>query len=292
MSLRVLITGADGQLGRALQATAPAAVSLIAHDVGDLDITSAAATTQAIDRLRPDWVINAAAYTAVDRAEDDVDTAYAVNRDGARNLASACAAVGARLIHVSTDFVFDGAQSSPYTQDAPTNPLSVYGASKLAGDQAIADLTEDWLIIRTAWVYAATGNNFVHTMLRLMRDGKALRVVADQIGSPTWATGLAEAIWRALAKGVTGMHHWTDAGVASWYDFAVAIQEEAIALGLFADPVAISPIRTQDYPMPARRPAYSVLDKTATWQALEMSAPHWRENLRNMLREVASTEQR
>jgi len=140
--------------------------------------------------------------------------------------------------------------------------------------------------------YAATGNNFVHTMLRLMRDGKALRVVADQIGSPTWATGLAEAIWRALAKGVTGMHHWTDAGVASWYDFAVAIQEEAIALGLFADPVAISPIRTQDYPMPARRPAYSVLDKTATWQALEMSAPHWRENLRNMLREVASTEQR
>jgi len=290
MTVNVLVTGADGQVGKALQATAPESVSVTALDVGKLDITDIDAVVTLCATHSPDYIINAAAYTAVDRAETDIDAAYAVNRDGPRHLAQAAKASGAKLIHLSTDFIFDGARSTPYDPEAAARPLGVYGASKLAGEQAVISASDTWLILRTAWVYAADGHNFVRTMLRLMQEGKALRVVADQIGSPTWATGLAQAIWQAVAKGMTGMHHWTDAGVASWYDFAVAIQEEATALGLITKPVSISPVRTLDYPTPAQRPAYSVLDKTATWEALGFTAPHWRENLRLMLGEVAANE--
>jgi dTDP-4-dehydrorhamnose reductase len=182
-------------------------------------------------------------------------------------------------VHVSTDFVFDGKASSPYAPDAPTRPLGVYGATKRDGEIAAG---ADALIVRTAWVYAAAGNNFVRTMLRLMAERDEVRVVADQIGTPTHAASLARAIWALAAAGSTGHYHWTDAGAASWYDFAVAIQEEALALGLLSRAVPIVPIRTVDYPTPAQRPAFSILDKTTTW-AITGPARHWRAELRDCL---------
>lgn len=289
MSKKVLVTGAGGQLGSALIATAPTGISLEACDVAELDITDARAVQKACAQLAPDAIINAAAYTAVDSAEEDAEASYAVNRDGVAHLAAVAAACGARLVQVSTDFIFDGAQGRPYLPGDPPRPLGVYGASKLAGEEALRSSdARDWLILRTAWVYSADGSNFAKTMLRLMQQGRPLRVVADQVGTPTWTGGLAGAIWRAIDTGLSGVHHWTDAGVASWYDFAVAIQEEALAAGLLDQPVPVAPIRTEDYPTPARRPAYSVLDKTATWQDLGLTAPHWRESLRAMLGELAT----
>ena len=235
--------------------------------------------------LRPSVVINAAAYTAVDRAESEQAAAFAVNADGPGHLARACAGLGARLIHVSTDFVFSGNACHPYQPADPTGPVSVYGESKLAGEQQVREaLGEQSVIVRTAWVYSRVGHNFVKTMLRLMAERDSLSVVADQVGTPTWARGLAEALWRIVDKPeIAGTLHWTDAGVASWYDFAVAIAEEAHAQGLLARPVAVKPIATADYPTPAARPAWSVLDKTASWQQLGCDGMHWREALRAML---------
>lgn len=268
--MRVLIAGAAGQLGRALQASAPAGVTILAPAEGDFNITSADAVAAAIASAAPDLVINAAAYTAVDKAETEPALAQRINADAVAILAT----YAPRLVHVSTDFVFDGTASQPIPPDALPAPVSVYGATKLAGEIAAGP---DALIVRTAWVYAAQGSNFVHTMLRLMRERDEVRVVADQIGTPTHAASLARAIW-ALA-GQKGIFHWTDAGVASWYDFAVAIEEEALAIGLVDRAAAIIPIRTADYPTPARRPAYGVLDKTATW-SITGPAAHWRAELR------------
>ncbi len=282
MSATVLVTGADGQLGRELARTAPGDVHLVPLNRRALDVSSPANVADAFERHRPAIVINAAAYTAVDRAEQERDLAAAVNVDGPRLLAEAARNHGARLIHVSTDFVFDGTASTPYAPAAETNPLGVYGATKRAGEVALS--ASDHLIVRTGWVYASRGNNFVNTMLRLMKERDGLGVVADQIGTPTWAHGLAEALWSFAARaGTAGIYHWSDAGVASWYDFAVAIQEEAVALGLLERAIPVTPITAADYPTPARRPAYSVLDKTATWQLLGITPMHWRTALRNML---------
>jgi dTDP-4-dehydrorhamnose reductase len=287
---RILLAGANGQLGRALQLQAQqAGHPLRAFDRQGLDITDTAAVNAVVDDLRPGIIVNAAAYTAVDRAEQEPERAHAVNRDGVVNLARAACTCGAALVHVSTDFIFDGAKGSPYKIDDAPNPQGAYGASKLAGEMAIREIMADEaLIVRTAWVYSALGNNFVKTMLRLMREREELRVVEDQIGSPTWAPGLADCIWRAIDRGLVSIHHWTDAGVASWYDFAVAIYEEALDLGLLAKPVCIKPITTVEYPAPAKRPSYSVLDKSTTWRALDHVAPHWRVSLRKMLQEVAN----
>jgi dTDP-4-dehydrorhamnose reductase len=265
---------------------APDGVEITARSRAELDISDAAAVSAVLGEIGPGTIINAAAYTAVDKAESEPDAAYAVNRDGAANLAKASRETGCRLVHLSTDFVFDGNRSSPYRPTDATNPLGVYGASKLAGEQAVLDILGDQaLIVRTAWVYSGEGGNFVNTMLRLMGERESLRVVADQIGTPTWTRGLAEAIWRAAGLGLRGIHHWTDAGVASWYDFAVAIQEEALAVGLLERSIDIHPIRAVDYPTPAMRPPYSVLDKTETWKALGYEAEHWRVALRRMLGE-------
>jgi dTDP-4-dehydrorhamnose reductase len=281
--MKVLITGAAGQLGRALLATAPTDAVVVASDRIALDITDAEQVWRAVREAAPDWIINAAAYTAVDRAESEAELAFAINGGAVANLARAAAETGARLVQVSTDFVFDGRSSSPYLTDAAPNPLSSYGHSKLAGEAAAG---EGAVIVRTAWVYAAQGANFVHTMLRLMRERDELRVVADQIGSPTWATGLAQTIWHLTAADKGGIWHHTDSGVASWYDFAVAIMEEALALGLLNRPISVMPIRTAKYPAPARRPAFSVLDCGATTALFGVAAPHWRVNLRHMLKEV------
>lgn len=281
--MKAMIVGAGGQLGRSLVASAPAEVTLVALERADLDISDGVAVKSRIAAERPDLLFNAAAYTAVDKAEADEGAANLINARSVGLLAEAARVVGSRFIHVSTDFVFDGKEGFPYLPDAPTNPLGAYGRTKLEGERLAGSSA---LIVRTAWVYAPQGGNFVRTMLRLMAERSEVRVVADQIGTPTYAPALAAALWRLAQKGVVGVHHYTDAGAASWYDFAVAIQEEALALGLLENAVPVIPIATDEFPTPARRPSYSVLDKRSTYTHLGAAAPHWRENLRLMLKEI------
>ncbi len=279
--MKVLVAGSGGQLGRALAASVPAGVTLIAPAEADFNITDPDVVDAVVAAAAPDLVINAAAYTAVDKAETDLATAQAVNVNAVGLLASAARRAGAGLVHVSTDFIFDGSASRPIPPEAAPNPLGAYGRTKWEGEEAARDLHGAPLIVRTAWVYAAVGNNFVATMLRLMRERDEVKVVADQIGTPTHAASLAGAIW--ALNGHAGTFHWTDAGAASWYDLAVAVQEEALALGLLSRQVPVLPIRTADYPTPAARPAYSVLDKSATW-AITGPARHWRAELRDCLK--------
>jgi dTDP-4-dehydrorhamnose reductase len=230
-------------------------------------------------------VINAAAYTGVDAAERETELAGAVNAQGAAHLAGECRRVGARLIHLSTDYVFDGAQGHPYRPGDHPNPLGVYGRTKLAGEREVARLSGgDALILRSGWLYSERGRNFVLTMLRLLQERDEVGVVCDQVGTPTWCRSLAEAVWAAADRPqLSGLHHWTDAGEASWHEFAVAILEEALALGLLHRAVPIRPLRSDQYPTPARRPSYSVLDATETSAALELRPRHWRINLHLML---------
>ncbi|HJS91181.1 MAG TPA: dTDP-4-dehydrorhamnose reductase [Steroidobacteraceae bacterium] len=285
--MKVLITGAGGQVGRLLLETRPTDIELIACSHADLDIGAGEAVRNLIGRHRPAVIINAAAYTAVDKAESEPEAARRSNTEGPRHLAVAARESGARLIHLSTDFVFDGTASVPYRPDAPTHPLSVYGKSKRDGELAALEaLPERSTIVRTAWVYAATGVNFLQTMLRLMRSQGSVRVIADQVGTPTAARSLAEALWQIAANAeIRGIHHWTDAGVASWYDFAMAIAEEGAELGLVPRAVTVTPITTADYPTPARRPAYSVLDKRSL-AAYGLVPLHWRKRLRGVLKEI------
>ena len=284
--MKALVTGAAGQVGRALKATAAEGVEVVGLARAELDIADAAAIAAALDGHQPDVVVNAAAFTAVDRAEIEPEAAQRINCDGPALLASHCAERGIRLAHISTDFVFDGTRASPYLPSALPSPSGVYGATKTAGERAVQQACPKALIVRTAWVYAAQGVNFVDTMLRLMASQPAVRVVTDQVGTPTHAASLARAIWNLLAARASGVHHFTDAGVASWYDFAVAIQEEALALGLLNRPVPVIPIPTQDYPTPAKRPGYSVLDKTETYATLGSPANHCRLELRAALTEL------
>jgi dTDP-4-dehydrorhamnose reductase len=288
---RILITGAQGQVGSELQATAPGTWNVIPCGSNDLDVTRADMAKAVISQERPALIIHAAAYTDVDRAEREVDRAEAVNSTGAANIAIAASEVGARMIYISTDFVFDGGLGRPYLPDDPAHPLGVYGHTKLAGERAVlAHGGGRSLVVRTAWVFSAFGRNFVRTMLGQMRTESSVSVVSDQVGTPTWARPLAQALWRAAEQpDLGGIVHWTDAGVASWYDFAVAIQEEGLAAGLLTRAVPIHPLRTEEFRRPARRPPYSVLDKTTGWRALGGPARHWRENLRLMLPQLMSS---
>ena len=285
--MKVLITGAGGQVGRALAARAPAGLTMVQLARGELDITDPRTVTQAVERHVPDVIINAAAYTAVDRAESEPELAWRANAEGPRHLAVAARQCGARLVHLSTDYVFDGMAWMPYLPGAPTNPLSVYGHSKLAGEQAVLEIVpQRAVILRTAWVYAAAGRNFVHTMLRVMAANGSVRVVTDQFGTPTAAESVAAALWSIVARPeLLGVHHWTDAGVASWYDFAVAIAEEGVALGLLSGDITVTPIATREYPTSARRPLFSILDYTSL-QALGLVPVHWRKRLRSVLAEI------
>ncbi len=267
-------------MGGALQRTAPTHAQITAIDVADVDLTDAAMLRAKLAQVAPDLILNAAAYTAVDKAEGDEDLARAINADAVAVMAESAA----KLVHVSTDFVFDGQSSRAYRPDDARAPISAYGRTKAAGEGNLRDAD---LLIRTAWVYEAGGANFVRTMIRLMNEREDLGVVADQIGAPTWATGLARTIWGLVDKGAAGTFHHSDAGVASWYDFAVAIAEEAHALGLIKRIPAIKPLSTSDYPTPARRPAFSLLDCSATRAILGDAAVHWRHNLRLMLKEEA-----
>ncbi len=285
--MKVLISGAGGQVGRALLDTAPEGLALVALSHAELDIGDARAVTSAVHHHAPDLIINTAAYTAVDRAESEPALAQRINAEGPAHLAAAAAERGARLLHVSTDYVFDGTAHTPYRPDSATHPVSVYGRTKLEGEEAVLRLLPGGAaIVRTSWVYAPKGKNFVLTMLRLMQANGAVRVVADQVGSPTSATSVAAALWHLAARpACRGLYQWTDAGIASWYDFAVAIAEEGAACGLISRAVAVTPIRTDQYPTPARRPAYSVLDASAL---AELGLPqfHWRTRLRAVLEEI------
>ena len=286
--MKALVTGCRGQLGAAVALIPPKGWQVAALARDELDIGDPVAVLAAVAAAAPDLIVNAAAYTAVDRAETEPDAALRVNRDGARHLAMAATEIGARLVHVSTDYVFDGRAGRPYRPDDAPNPLNVYGASKLAGERAVMKAAPNALIIRTAWVYSANHPNFVNTMLTLMRRGANLTVVADQIGTPTSCITLARAIWDLASLGASGVHHVTDAGVASWYDFACAIAEEAVAAGILDRAPAIVPVNTSERPSPTTRPAFGVLDKSDTWRLLAATAPHWRQSLREVLSTVTT----
>jgi dTDP-4-dehydrorhamnose reductase len=286
--MNVLITGASGQLGRALVASAPTTAHVIARSHAQLDISDADAVDRAFDSAQPDVVINAAAYTDVDAAETEPAMAMACNADGVRQVAVACERAGARLVHVSTDFVFDGQKSRPYLPDDSPAPLNRYGISKHEGEKlAVTALGDQVCIVRTSWLYSSGGSSFVTRVLRMVREHDQLRFVSDQVGAPTWVGSLAPALWRAAHIKLPGVHHWCDSGVASRYDFAVAIAEEAMAVGLLSAMTEIVPISSEEYPSRVRRPNYSVLDKGATEVALGMRASHWRESLRRMLHAMA-----
>lgn len=281
--MRVLVTGAAGQLGRALIAAAPAGDVVKACTHAELDVAQEAAVRALFAGFAPELVINAAAFTRVDDAERDPGTAERANAAGPAVLAAACRAAGAWLTHVSTDFVFDGRQSHPYDIGARAAPLSVYGRTKLAGETAVLrELGERGTVVRASWLYSAAGG-FAARMLALMRTKPELRVVSDQMSAPTHAAGLAGVLWALSTRRAHGLWHWCDSGVASWYDFAVAIGEEALRAGLLPAAPPILPVGTADYPTAAARPAYSVLDKRATEKLLGVTAPHWRVALRATL---------
>lgn len=289
MTKRILLTGAHGQLGSELRqrvAMVPLAYELLPTDQGELDIANLHQVESAINTFKPDIIINAAAYTAVDKAESEPDIAYAVNAKGPENLARVASDSGIRLIHISTDYVFSGQSCTPWKTDDPVAPINVYGETKLAGEQAIQRYHPQALIIRTAWVYSGYGHNFVKTMLKLMNSRDQLGVICDQIGTPTHAGRLAEICLSAVDQPqFQGLYHWTDAGVASWYDFAQAIYSLGQELGLVTNTCDLNAITTADYPTPAQRPSYSVMNCQQSRQDLGF-ARHWREQLRMMLEEL------
>ena len=277
--MNILVTGANGQLGREMQRLgAVSPNNYIFTDVAELDVTDAGAVLRAAEQTRAEAIVNCAAYTNVERAEEDEATADLLNRLAPANLAAAAAATGATLIHISTDYVFDGTAHLPYAEQSPTAPLGVYGRTKLAGEQAVEASGCSHLILRTAWLYSAFGNNFLKTMLRLTAERESLSVVFDQIGTPTYAGDLALAIFSVIEggqlRGNEGIYHFSDEGACSWYDFAVEI---AAAAG--HDKCRIAPCHTAEYPSKAPRPAYSVLDKSKFKTTFGIEIPHWRESM-------------
>ena len=289
--MKVLLTGAAGQLGQALIASSPAEVELIACSREELDLANPEACRAAVQAHRPDWVLNAGAYTAVDKAESEPELAQAVNAGAPGAFAEALAATGGRLLQVSTDFVFNGAQGSPYRPEQPLDSLGVYGATKAAGETAALKLLGA-RVLRTSWVYGPVGKNFCLTMLRLhalkAAAGESLGVVADQVGCPTSTLTLAAACWRAISVEGPQILQWSDAGAASWYDFAVAIGELGVQAGLLERAARVKPLTTADYPTLAQRPSYSLLDCTASRLALGLEPLHWREGLAEVLRCMAA----
>ena len=291
----ILLIGNTGQLGQELQQILVPFVNKLAPEKvialgrSQIDLAQPDSLRQLIAQIQPQVIINAAAYTAVDKAESESELATAVNATAPAILAEVAQKLGAFLIHVSTDYVFDGSQSHPYRETDKTNPLGIYGQTKLAGESAIRQNCQQHLIIRTAWVYGSYGkSNFVKTMLKLSVEREEIRVVADQIGSPTWAKDLALAIAHILPQltpEIAGTYHYTNSGVASWYDFAQAIFEEAEAIKFPLKIQRLIPITTADYPTPAQRPAYSVLACEKISKVLGTARPHWRLALRQMLAE-------
>jgi dTDP-4-dehydrorhamnose reductase len=282
--MNVLIIGKNGQVAWELQQTCPSHITANAYGRNEINITDPKSIEQVIIKLNPAVIINASAYTAVDKAESEQDEAYLINATAVKILAKAATKHGIRLLHISTDFVFDGTKNTPYKVDDQTNPINVYGASKLAGEFAIKTYcATNSAIVRASWVYSSHGNNFVKTMLRLMIEKDELRVVSDQIGCPTNANGLARYLWELVEQdSLEPVYHYSDLGVASWYDFAVAIQEIAFEQGMLAKKRLIRPVLSVAYPTPAMRPRLSVLE-----QSDKKNLSFWRVNLEEHLRYLA-----
>lgn len=300
--MKILLTGSEGQLGshftESLYGSGAGGFELAGLSHGALDITDRDKILDVTSEVAPEVILNCAAYTNVDMAEAERDKAYAVNRDGARNLAEAAKRTGAALIHISTDFVFDGGKSSPYSEEDPTAPIGVYGMSKLAGEAEIAGILDEHIIVRTSWLYGSYGHNFVKTILRLAGEREGLDVVYDQTGTPTSAADLAGALARIVStikefnegkggkhgKPPWGLYHYSNEGVASWYDFAVAVINEAGVEGVPLKCRTVTPVRTQANPERAKRPAYSVLGKEKIKEAFGLTIPHWRGSLIKILK--------
>jgi dTDP-4-dehydrorhamnose reductase len=285
--LNIVVIGKSGQLAHEIMRLAgDDSVHCLGRD--DINILDTVNLATVLNRFQPAGIINASAYTAVDKAESDEKNAYALNQTAVANLATYAKTHRCHLVHVSTDYVFAGDKGAPYKVDDHYQPQGVYGASKAAGEKALLDIyPQASCILRTSWVYASHGNNFVKTMLRLMAEKPALGVIDDQIGTPTWARDLAKACIYAIKNRVSGVHHWTDTGVASWYDFAVAIQSLALEKGLLTTAIPIKPIPSSAYPTPAKRPHYSVLDKSTLASEFSALEPqYWRKALSDMLDEL------
>ena len=275
--MNILITGCNGQLGNEIQLLQAqyAQHTWLNTDVNELDITDKAAIERFVEANEIDGIVNCAAYTAVDKAESDPQLARKLNADAPAFLAEAVAKRGGWMVQVSTDYVFNGTKHTPYVETDEPCPNSVYGQTKLEGEQAVSKLCPNTMIIRTAWLYSEFGNNFVKTMIRLGREREQLGVIFDQVGTPTYAHDLAMVIMTAIDKGIKpGVYHFSNEGVTSWYDFTKSIHRLS---GI--NTCQVSPLHTAEYPTPARRPAYSVLDKTKIKAAYSIEIPHWEESL-------------
>ena len=282
--MNILVTGANGQLGNEMQVLARENLqhTYFFTDVQELDICDEQAVYAYVSEHKINIIVNCAAYTAVDKAEDNVELCDKLNNIAPGYLARAAQANGAAMIQVSTDYVFDGTAHIPYTEEEPTCPASVYGSTKLAGEQNVMDHCEKAMVIRTAWLYSIYGNNFVKTMIRLGQERDSLGVIFDQIGTPTYANDLAQAIFAAINKGVVrGIYHFSDEGVCSWYDFTVAIHRLA---GIAS--CKVKPLHTADYPAKAPRPHYSVLYKTKIKYTFGIKIPHWEESLKRCINQL------
>ena len=292
---KILLIGITGQIGQELQQTLPSAFEeVVGVDRTSIDLTQSEQISQQIDKIQPDLIVNAAAYTAVDKAESESELAMAINATAPKAIAIAAQDIGAKVLHISTDYVFNGQNHTPYLETDSTDPLGVYGKSKLLGEMGVRDNCDRSIILRTAWVYGSRGHgNFVKTMLRLGKERSELRVVADQIGSPTWSHDIAVAITQLLSKSLDdpdlkGIYNFTNSGVASWYDLAVATFTEAKQLGYPLKIERVIPISTAEFPTPTQRPAYSVLSKAKITAALGIHPPYWHDSLHQMLAEWKS----
>ena len=286
---KVLLIGAKGQVGQELQVTLPFLGEVISIGREELDLTNSEKIGQLIREIHPDYLVNAAAYTAVDKAETEPDLAYSINATAPKIMAESAEKIQAKFLHISTDYVFDGRKNTPYLETDLTNPLGVYGQSKLRGEEEIKTVNSQAIILRTAWVYGSYGkSNFVKTMLRLGKEREELKVVVDQVGSPTWSKDIATAITQLLINvdNPTGIYNFTNSGVASWFDLTKAIFEEAKISGIPLKIQRVIPITTAEYPTPAVRPAYSVLSSQKISQQLGYIPPYWRDSLKAMLNQL------
>ncbi|MEL6580856.1 MAG: dTDP-4-dehydrorhamnose reductase [Cyanobacteria bacterium J06621_12] len=291
---KILLIGTTGQVGQELQRTLPNAGEVIGVDRRSVDLTQTEQIRGCIQEIKPDVIVNAAAYTAVDKSESEIDLAMAINAAAPTEMAIAAQEIGAKLLHISTDYVFNGQNHTPYLESDTTDPLGVYGHSKLLGEIGVQENCDRHLILRTAWVYGSRGHgNFVKTMLRLGAERTELKVVADQVGSPSWSYDIATAITQLISgslvdESIQGIYHYTNSGVASWYDLAVATFAEAKELGFPLKIERVLPITTAEFPTPTARPAYSVLSKAKITAATGAYPPYWRDSLGQMLTEWQS----
>jgi dTDP-4-dehydrorhamnose reductase len=285
--VKVLVTGGGGQLARALAATVPSGVQLRSVSRAECDITELSLVEQVIGTFRPDVVINAAAFTAVDEAEKNEELAFRVNAIGAENVAKCAERVEAQIIHISTDYVFDGRRSTPYPPEAPTNPINVYGASKLQGEKLVSAANSRATIIRAGWLYSLSGKNFVVSILAALHGSRRVSVVSDETGCPTSAHEFAGALWKTAGANLRGVHHWANRGVATRYELAQEIRQIAQQQGLLRGGAELRPVTAAEYARTAKRPSFSALDSTELAQALALSPSSWQEGLRDEMARIA-----